>query len=110
MAKRPSAAAARAAAAPAGSGLAVEIGEFVVSEGTLTLDDASVAPLARLRISPFGLTARDVAWPGARPAKVEVKVALPVTGTFDATGTVTSLPSGISCGSTCSASFSLDTT
>ena len=82
------AAAARAAAAPAGSGLAVEIGEFVVSEGTLTLDDASVAPPARLRISPFGLTARDVAWPGPRAAKVEMKVALPVTGTFDATGTV----------------------
>ena len=82
------AAAARAAAAPAGSGLAVEIGEVVVSEGTLTLDDASVAPPARLRISPFGLTARDVAWPGPRAAKVEMKVALPVTGTFDATGTV----------------------
>ena len=82
------AAAARAAAAPAGSGLAVEIGEFVVSEGTLTLDDASVAPPARLRISPFGLTARDVTWPGPRAAKVEMKVALPVTGTFDATGTV----------------------
>ena len=82
------AAAARAAAAPAGSGLAVEVGEVVVSEGTLTLDDASVAPPARLRISPFGLTARDVAWPGPRAAKVEMKVALPVTGTFDATGTV----------------------
>ena len=63
------AAAARAAAAPAGSGLAVEIGEFVVSEGTLTLDDASVAPPARLRISPFGLTARDVAWPGPAPPR-----------------------------------------
>lgn len=82
------AAAARAAAAPAGSGLAVEIGEVVVSEGTLTLDDASVAPPARLRISPFGLTAHDVGWPGPRAAKVEMKVALPVTGTFDATGTV----------------------
>ena len=82
------AAAARAAAAPAGSGLAVEIGEVVVSEGTLTLDDASVAPPARLRITPFGLTARDVAWPGPRAAKVEMKVALPVAGTFDATGTV----------------------
>ena len=82
------AAAARAAAAPPASGLAVEIGEVAVSDGTVTLDDASVTPPAHLRISPIALTARDVTWPGPRPAKLEVKVAMPVAGTLDATGTL----------------------
>ena len=80
----------RAAEAPAG--IAVEVGEIVMSEGTVTLDDAAVAPRARLRFSPVSLSVRDVAWPGNRPAKVELKAAMPITGTFEATGTATLEP------------------
>lgn len=81
----------RAAAAP-GQTLQVEIGELVMSDGTATIDDQKVSPAVRLRVSPFGLTARGITWPSTSPAKVELKAALPIAGTLEATGTATIEP------------------
>ncbi|HXA96667.1 MAG TPA: DUF748 domain-containing protein [Candidatus Dormibacteraeota bacterium] len=68
--------------------LALEIGEISIEDGRLRLDDALVEPPARLRIAPIRLTARDVTWPGRRPAQVEFSAATPEAGTVEARGTV----------------------
>ena len=71
--------------APAG---ALEIGEIAVEDGRVRLDDASVAPPARLRVAPISLTASDVTWPGRRPMRVKLAATMPETGTVEAEGTV----------------------
>ncbi|HVQ74046.1 MAG TPA: DUF748 domain-containing protein [Candidatus Binatia bacterium] len=87
----PPAAAPEASASPPaapGPALSVEIAEVAVEDATVTLDDAAVAPPVRLRIFPLRLTARDVTWPGARPARVRLTTATPGAGTLDVDGTV----------------------
>ena len=71
------------------SELALEIGEVVVEDGRLRLDDAIVSPPARLRVAPIRLTARDVTWPSRRPIQVQFRAATPEAGTLEAGGSVT---------------------
>ncbi len=80
------AASAQPAAAP--SDLALEIGEVVIEDGRLRLDDAVVSPPARLRIAPIRMNARDVTWPSRRPIQVQFRAATPEAGTIEAEGTV----------------------
>ncbi|MEX2221340.1 MAG: DUF748 domain-containing protein [Candidatus Rokuibacteriota bacterium] len=75
-------------AGPPASTLALEIGEIAVEEGRVLLDDATVTPPARLRVTPIRLTASDVTWPSRRPARVKLSATTPDAGTFDAEGTV----------------------
>jgi len=67
----------------------IEIGEFVVDDGRLRLDDAIVSPPARLRVAPIRLTARNVTWPSRRPIQVQFRAATPEAGTLEAEGSVT---------------------
>ena len=71
------------------SDLTLEIGEVVVDDGRLRLDDAIVSPPARLRVAPVRLTARDVTWPSRRPIQVQFTSATPEAGTVEAEGSVT---------------------
>ncbi len=85
----PSSAAPAAKPATATTGaLALEIGEIAVEQGRVRLDDASVTPLARLRVEPIILTANDFTWPGRQAARVKFSAATPEAGTVDAEGTV----------------------
>jgi hypothetical protein len=77
---------ARAAATP--PPLEIDIGEIAMDQATATFDDAAVTPPARLRVSPLRLVARDVTWPGRRPARVQLTAATPRAGTLTAEGTV----------------------
>ena len=54
----------------------------------MRLDDASVTPLARLRVEPIAVTATDVTWPGGKPARVKFSATMPEAGTVEADGTV----------------------
>ncbi len=78
----------KAAATPPAAALALEVGEIVVEEGRVRLDDASVSPPARLRVAPIKLTASDVTWPSRRPARVTLSAVTPQAGTIEAEGTV----------------------
>ncbi len=68
--------------------LALEIGEVAVEQGRVRFDDATVAPIARLRIEPIALTANAVTWPEGRPGRVKLTAGTPEAGTVDAEGTV----------------------
>jgi len=79
---------ARPAAAPPASTFALEIGEVAVEEGRVLLDDASVSPRARLRVTPIRLTATDVTWPSRGQARATLTATMPEAGTVEAEGSV----------------------
>jgi len=76
-------------------GLDVQIGEISVSDGTVSVDDASVSPPARLRVSGVTASVTEVVWPARRPARVQVKASLPGAGTLDADGTMSIDPPSV---------------
>ncbi|HEY7869066.1 MAG TPA: DUF748 domain-containing protein [Methylomirabilota bacterium] len=82
------AAGAKATPRPGAPAVAIEIGEIAVEDGRVRLDDVSVSPAARLPVAPISLTARDVTWPGRRPARVKLAATTPEAGTVEAEGTV----------------------
>jgi hypothetical protein len=79
-----------AAAAPAitNPGPTVEIGEIALDDGTLTVDDASATPPARLTLSGVRASARKVAWPARSAAPITLKATTPGAGTLEASGTM----------------------
>jgi uncharacterized protein involved in outer membrane biogenesis len=78
----------KAAPRTGAAAVALEIGEIAVENGRVRLDDASVAPPARLSVAPISLTAGDVTWPGQRPTRVKLAASTPEAGTVEAEGTV----------------------
>ncbi len=68
--------------------ISIEVGEVVVDDGRLRVDDAIVSPPARLRVAPIRMTARDVTWPSRRPIQVQLSAGTPEAGTLEAEGTL----------------------
>jgi uncharacterized protein involved in outer membrane biogenesis len=79
---------ARPGAAPPARAFALEIGEVAVEEGRVLLDDASVSPRARLRVTPIRLTATNVTWPSRGQARATLTATMPEAGTLQAEGSV----------------------
>jgi Domain of Unknown Function (DUF748) len=85
------AAPARAAGSPAPSplgGFAVDLDEVVVEDGALALRDATVSAPEPLQLSAIGLTARELAWPARKPARIGLTARTPGVGTLTADGTL----------------------
>jgi uncharacterized protein involved in outer membrane biogenesis len=79
---------ARPATAPPAGPFALEVGEVAVEQGRVLLDDASVSPRARLRVTPIRLTATNVTWPSRGQARAILTATTPEAGTLQAEGSV----------------------
>jgi uncharacterized protein involved in outer membrane biogenesis len=70
------------------AGFTVDLNEVVVEEGVLALRDAAAAGAAPLQLSAIRLSARGLAWPAGKPAKIALTARTPGVGTLTADGTL----------------------
>jgi hypothetical protein len=64
----------------------VSIGELRVQNGTLTLVDGAVTPVARVGVSAIGLSVKNAGWPARGPAQIALEATLPGGGTVTVAG------------------------
>ncbi|MBI4270596.1 MAG: DUF748 domain-containing protein [Candidatus Rokubacteria bacterium] len=77
------------AAAPAPR---VTVERLALRRATVTFRDDTLAPPTTLALANLTATVRDLAWPGPKPAAVELSTDLPSRGRFTLTGRLTPLP------------------